>query len=192
MVTVICPKLVCSNHGTRLKSLKLVLFQAPFLVFNQLPRVHPRLILLFFSLFLFFMLNFLGCAMTTAKVKIPTDEIVDSTNKLMATTKTLTFHIRRLDLVKQAPEGSFFKRLSRKNILAVSNIGDLTRMKTNGLHQHILLMEQNAMIYAMSLLSRNEIGTVAFIKQTTFYERLSSFHMRRSLDRIRKRFINNR
>lgn len=84
---------------------------------NRLSRDHLKLLLLFYNLFLFFNLNFLGSSITTEKVSIQTDEIVDSASKLIGSTKTLSFNDGELDLIKTAPEGSFLKRLSGKEYL---------------------------------------------------------------------------
>ena len=114
VLTAILPKLVHANCRSPLKSLKLILCRALFIDHSRLPSVHLRLIFLFFSLFLFFNLNFLGGAIRTDQVTVPTDEIVDSPAKLVGTSKKLVVTKIELELIMTAPEGSFLRKLNRK------------------------------------------------------------------------------
>ena len=179
-----------SKAHSRLKSLKLLLFRAPFVERNQLPRVHLRLVFLFFSLFLFFNLNFLGGNIKTEKVTVQTDEIFDSAAKLVATPKTLVTDYEGLKMLKDAPEGSFLKRLSTKEFLEI-DLNHFDRMKAN-VNRYVVLGNEVALVQLIILLSQHahRIGAVAFRKSTVYYESLVGFRMRRSLEEERKRFIN--
>lgn len=181
-----------TNGGSRLKCLKQVLFRALFA--GRLPNNHLKLLFFCFFVFLFFNRLFLGATIQTDKITIPTDEIVDSTSKLIDTSKKLTFHARELEPVKSAPEGSFLKRLSKKNIFVVDDLNSLMQMKAIGINRFVIFAEETRAIYFLALLSKHadEVGSVAFSKESDYYGRLDVFEMRKSLDSERKRFINNR
>jgi hypothetical protein len=67
-------------------------------------------------------------------------------------------------------------------------------MKAHGIDRFVYFCESAGTIYLMNLLSKHAkpIGAVAFSKSTSYYERLSVWRMRASLDEERKRFINGR
>ena len=182
-----------ANGSSPLKSLKLILFRAPFMDHNQLPRVHLRLIFLFFNLFLFHNLKFLGCAIKTNKVTVPTDEIVDSTAKLLDTSKTFALNPNDLFLVKTAPKGHFLQKLSEKDYLLINGFNGFNQMKTTGLNRFVIFTQKSGAYYFLSLLSQHakNINAVAFSKYRNYYEHLGNYRMRRSLDEKRKRFINS-
>lgn len=188
--TMVLPKLPHASNSLALKSLRRVLF----VDHTQLPRVHLRFIFLFFSVFLFFNRNFLSCAIKTDNVTVRTDAIVDSTSKLLNTPKMLLIYQRESNLLLKAPEGSFLHRLSRKQILVLTDLSDLIRMQEIGVERYLFLNEEVLLPYLMSFLAShaNEIGSVAFIKPTGYYESLVGLRIRRSLVEERKRFINSR
>lgn len=192
-VTTALPKLVHENCRCRLKSLKLILYEALFIKLNRLPRAHLRMVFLAFNIFFLFNIIILSASIKTDKVTIPTAEIVDSTAKLFGTSKTLVLNSRASGLLKTAPEGSFFKRLAKKNIFALSKLSDLNQVKTE-FGQVVLFAEQLGLFYHMSLLSvhAKEQGLVAFVEPIGSYESLDGAQMRRSLDEQRKNFINRR
>lgn len=194
-ITTIFPKLTHLNGNSPLRSLKLILFRALFMNSNSLPRVHLRLMFLFFNLFLFFNFNFLGGSITTDKVIVRTDEIVDSAAKLICTSKPLLIHWRESDLVKLAPERSFLKTISRKKILELNKMNDfLKRIKTTGIDFYVVFAVQSGLVHFMAIMARHakDVGSVAFLKSTDYYERLAVYEMRKSLEEERKQFINSR
>ena len=131
-VATILPKPTHANE-TRWKSFKVVLLKMPFKSYSQLPTIHLKLLFLFFGLFLFFNLNFLSGTIRTEKLSVATEEIVDSTFKLVSTLKTIVISGLTSNLIKKSPKASFLKKLSKKNFLVDeggSNI--LDRMKENG------------------------------------------------------------
>ena len=187
------PKLAYANGGTRWRSLKLILFQAPFMNHSQLPRVPLKLVLLFLNLFLFFNLNFLACTIKTEKVTVDTHNIIDSIPKLAENSKTLVFYNRELDLVKQAPDGTFLKKLDTgKNSRAVIGWREIVELRKHELNSYVIFGETNSVIFLINILSTHSKKMVAFFKAFSYYERLSVFHMRPSLDGKRKQFINAR
>lgn len=167
-----------------------ILFIVLFVDYSQLPRVHLRLIFLFFDIFLFLNLLFLGNQIQTEKVLVPTDEIVDSPTKLLATKKTLTVGQGGLMLIKEAPERSFLRRLSSKEIFEIS-LKTVEKMKSN-IDRYVALGDEIGLSQLISLLSRHahHIGAVAFHKQTVYYEVLLGLKIRRNLEFERKSFIN--
>lgn len=160
---------------------------------SQLPRVHLKLIFVFFSLFLFFQLNFVGGQVKTEKVVVPTDSIVDSPAKLLATTKTLILARGSLEMLKGAPEGSLLQKLSSKPLKVVT-YNDLQRLGEIRTHldDYVPIGNDLGLVYWIIFFSYHaqDIGLVAFYKKTPYYETLSSFKMKRSLIEEHKRFIN--
>ena len=128
-LAAILPRLSYANCSSRLKSLRLVLFSALFTDYKQSPRIHLRLLLLFFGLFLFLNINFISGNVKTDNVTVSTDEIVDSTSRLAATSKTLVVDAQRLDLIKKTPKGSFLEKLSEKKYFRFKGLHVLNRMK---------------------------------------------------------------
>ena len=188
------PRLTHANCNSRLKSLKLILFRVLFMDPNRLPRAHLRRMFLFFNIFLFFNLIFLGANIKTDKLVVSTDEIVDSPAKLLATSKTLPISDKEIDLIRTAPEGSFLERLARKSILVMANTEQLNRIKGQGIDNFVAFADRVSIVYYVFLLAHHasEVNSIAFMKSTDYYERLGVFQMRRSLDEEQKRFINRR
>lgn len=125
----------------------------------------------------------------TDKVTVPTDQIIDSQAKLLDTTKTLVLGNGILRLVKQAPDDSFLRRLSTKSLLEPD--GYLERMKEQ-LDNYVAFGNKIELIHLIINLSQHarQIGAVAFISPTFFYEALQGFKMRKSLEAEQKRSIN--
>lgn len=174
---------------SRLKRLKLALFMDH----EKLRRAHLKLIFFFFTLFLFLNFNFLSGTIKTESVTVHTEEIVDSTAKLVAASKTLVF-VRNYGLVEEAPEGSFLKQLSKKKFLELQSLKDLVRIEKNGIDQHVILTEETGLVYIMYVLAKQTktTGLVAFQKSTSHHERLVGFPIRKNLEEEKKRFINSR
>ena len=192
-ITTILAELTHANRGRPLKSPKLRLCRALFLDHDRLPRVHLRLLFLFFDLFLFFNFNFIAGSINTDKCTVPSDGIVDSRSKLLSTPKPLIIDGLEARFVRRAPEGSFLHRISRKTLFEVNSLRDLDRVKADGISRYVMFDKQRGLVGSMSFLAEQagRTGSVAFTK-TSDYERLAAFRMRRSLDNARKRFINSR
>ena len=188
------PRLTHANCNSRLKSLKLILFRVLFMDSNRLPRAHLRRLFLFFNLFLFFCFSVLLGAIGTDKLVVSTDEIVDSPNKLLATSKTLVISDKELDLIRMAPEGSFLRRLGGKSILILEKAENLNQIKNQGIDQFVVFADTVALVYFVFLLSHHarDVGSVALMKPVDYYERLAVFQIRRNLDEERKQFLNSR
>ena len=180
VLATILPKLTHGNGSSRLKSLKTILFHTLFIDHNQLPRLALRLLFLCFALYLFLILNFLSSSIKTEKVVIPTDEIVDSMTKLIKTPKTLAFIDDSLNLFKDAPDGSLLNQLSKKDMIIVYSLNDLSQMKSNRLHRYLLFANHNPLVFFMGLVSKHasENGLIAFHKSTDYFETLAVYLMR--------------
>lgn len=190
----ILPRLTFANGGSRLKNLKLLLFRALFMNHNRLPRVHLRLMFLFFGLFLFLDLNFFAFTIKTQKVTVDVDEIVESPAKLLKTSKTLIIDAAENHLFFTSPEGTLLKRLSEKKIFKVNSLSDLVSIKSKGINSFVAVCREECIYWVMGFLAKtvNDNGSVVFIKATNYYERLVKYLMRKNLDDERKRFINSR
>lgn len=191
--TLFLVKLVHKNCKSPFKILTLVLFRALFVDPHRLPHIHLKLVLLFFSFFLFFNFNFLRGSIKTEKCTVQTDEIVDSGSKLIASSKTLVIGVREADLLKRAPEKSFLKRLFRRKFEVLNTLDELEQMKARGIDRYVLFTSEFGTIYTAILFSKHAkaVGSVIFASPTSYYESLSVFLMRQSLDKERKRLINS-
>ena len=177
-----------SNRRRSLESLKRILIGAPLI--EGLSSLHLRLVLLSFNWFLFLVVVLICGHIQTGNVVVPTDEIVDSSAKLLSTKKTLLINSGESDLIMKAPERSFLKKLNGKQFFKVNNLHDLASIKSNPA-QYVNFFEEAGLIYGMSLMSKfvNGSDTAAFVKSASYYERLAAFPVRKKLDEERKRFI---
>ena len=164
------------------------MFQAPLT--DRLTSLHLRLVLLAFNWFLFFCVIFICGTIKTENVVVPTDEIVDSSSKLLSTTKTLLINGGESNYITMAPERSFLKKLSGKKFFKTHNLHHLASQKSDPA-QYVSFAEETALLYGMSLISQlvADKDTVAFVKSASYYERLAAFPVRKKLDKERKRFI---
>ena len=195
--TAILPKLAHSTGRFRLKNLKLILFKAPFMDHNRLPRIHLKLMFFFFSLFLFFNLNFIGGIIKTDKCTMDSSEIIDSDAKLIGTSKTLLTNFDNDFRIKSAPKNSFLKKLTKNERLVFGKIFvNLLRRGVTKIDDYVIFTEQILMAWVLSLLARwaktKDKNSVVFLKSTGYYETYCTFSLRRSLDAKRKRLINSR
>ena len=191
-VAATLPKLTPAGGSASLRNLKRLLFRALFMNHNRWPRVHLRLMFLFFSIFLFFNFNFIAGRTQTEKVTVPTDEIVDSASKLLGTSKTLIIDGFMSEILRRAPKNSLLNGLSGKKLFKVHSLGDLRRIKA--VDEYVLFIKNAALDASMLLLVQpaKRIGSVAFMKATDYFESLVAFQMRRDLDEKRKRLIDSR
>ena len=141
---------------------------------------------------MFVCLNLLSGTIKTEKITVPTDQVVDSAAKLIGTSKTLTFHVKELNSVMTAPEGSFLKQLSKKDIFVVDGFNSLVQIKAIGIDNFVFFAEKARAIYFLTILSQHAGDSVVFSKENNYYELLGAFPMRASLDKERKRLLNSR
>ena len=194
-LATVLPRLTHAKGGSRLKSLKVIVFRTPFLDPNHLPRVHLRLVFLWFNVFLFLVLNILIGNIQTAKVAVSTDEIeIFSIPKLISTSKTLALGFKELNLIRMAPERSFLKKLSEKKFMIAQRYGELNQMRAKGIENYLVFMGKTSLAHLIALQSHyaHLIGSVAFISPIGYYESLVGFQMRRKLRNEIKRLINSR
>lgn len=193
ITVAVLPKLVHENCNSRWKSLKLILTRAILKNQDHLTSVHLKLMFLFFNFFIFLILNFLAGSITTDKITVRTEDIVDSPPKLISTSKTVVFGDGEEELVKTAPEGSFLNRLSKKKFLVLDSAKSFVRIQKE-LNNYVLFTSSLFVVYLTNLFSKHakKIGSVAFIESIDFYERLCVFQIRKDLEKESKRFINSR
>lgn len=161
---------------------------------NKLPRVHLKLLFLLFNLFLFFNLNFLRNVITTEKVAVSTDDLVDSKSKLIHTSKTLVIDFREILFFKKEPERSLLKTISAKKFLSFFNSTDFERIRLKGINQYAVFAPISGILHYLEIFSEHakKIGSIAFSKPVDYHERLVVFEMRRNMKEAIKRFINSR
>lgn len=94
-------------------------------------------------------------------------------------------------MLKEAPENSFLRKLSTKQITEIGGLSDLDRIKKQ-LGNHVVIGDEVGLVLLMIRLSANAAaaGAVAFRNPTVYLESLSGFKMRGSLDIKRKKFVN--
>ena len=101
---------------------------------------------IFLSFFLLFCLIFISGSIKIDKFSVPTDQLVDSTIKLIDTSKQLALHPKELNSVKSAPQGSLLERLSKKDILLVDGLDGLDRIKAE-INDFVIFGDQTRAIY---------------------------------------------
>ena len=188
-------KLSNPNHNFA-KNLKLILLK----MFSINRNLKFKLALLFLSLdlFLFFNFNFLSGTIKTDSVTVNTNEIIDSISQLMNNDKTLYLHYGGEFLLKNAPENSFLKKMydkkAKQNTIYIfqpsKNIGLINDLIDTGLDSFLFFGTSLGLTYYSSIFSHYaNKNLVVFMKPRNFYEILQSFPLRKNLDEIKKKHI---
>lgn len=124
---------------------------------------------------------------------VKTDGLVDSLPKLIKTRQILVRFFGGEEKIKSAPEKSFFGRLAKKKALVLG--GKMTPDKISkimkSMTSHIYFGNIYGVLFNLAILASHaqSNGLVVFLKQDNFYETLSVYYMRASLDEARKQFI---
>lgn len=184
----------------RFASLKLALYRTPFLTLNQIFAVSSKfgVLVLSFTLFLFFMRNFLGGCIKTEKTVLRTDELIDSRAKLLATEKTMIIHFDQIEVLAKAPDGSFLKRLYQKERFPFTGEADETNWSllfSQPMDTYFVFSNDVHALFTLAALApyANSFGMFAFVQpEHSYFENMNAFYLRSSLDMERKKFIHRR
>ena len=182
-----------------LKKSKLVLFKLLFDDYTQLRAFSPKtaLISLFFNLFLFILINFLTNFIKTDSVIVNTDELIDSNEKLLSTSKILFAGIFEISYFINFPKNSLlFKVFNRKKenyqyFTTESNLTKIYEIMDKGESSTLFIFGTKPTVL-ITLLSLAECtkNSIIFMKPTIYHEKIYVYNMRKKLEKIKKKFIN--
>ena len=127
---------------------------------------------------------------------IDTSEIIDSTVKLLATNKILTFYSDDKAFLINAPNGSFLNKLSNNkeycHLSTASFLDYIDLFDKRGIYSHYFFTKELSIAYSMSALSSYAFDLVSFVKSKIYYETLNVFYYRKNLEKDKKAFIDKR
>ena len=189
-----------SSHKSAgfIKYLKLTLFGVTN--FNEALSSTLSLLFLSLNLFLFFNLNFLSGTIQTESVIVDQTHLIDSIDKIINNDKTIIINFSDEFVLTGAPSNSFFKKLydrkvEQNKIFVVQQdkgLEMLTEVIEQGLAKYFIFSIDTTLIYIMTVISDySDKNVICFLKPTNFYEILTVFAMRKSLDESKKKIIHN-
>ena len=182
-----------------MKKSKLALSKLLYDDYTQLRAFSSKiaLIFLFFNFFLFILINLLTNFIKTDAVILNTDELIDSNEKLLSTSKILLTNEWELDYSSTFPKSSLlFKFVTRKKenyqyITFTSNLTKIIKIIKKGESSSFFIFstKQTVLLYLLSfaILTKNPI---IFMKPTSYHEVIFVYNMRKNLEKDKKKFIN--
>ena len=182
-----------------LKKSKLVLSKLLFDDYNQLRAFSYKiaLISLFFNLFLFILINLLTNFIKTDAVIVNTDELIDSNEKLLSTTKILFTRNWELYYFSTSPKNSLlFKFVTRKkeNYQYVTPESNFTKMweiiKKGESSSFFIFNTKPTVLIILITLAMYTKNPIIFMKPTSYHELKGVYYMRKNLEKNKKKFIN--
>ena len=152
------------------------------------------ILLLTFSIFLFFNLSILTNMIKTQKVIVSTSEFIDSISKLNKTTKTLvTMHQSFTNLFYR-----LLKKSKRNDSLSIASLVDFegfySKISKKGFDFYFYFMREIyffLLVYYVTLLNRS-VDYFVFFKPTIYFESLRSIFYRKNLGEKMKKILNRR
>ena len=194
--TLIIPNLVRPDFTT-FKSFRFVSIRLFFVDFNRLIHYSGKLAILLcsFNWFIFFNFNFLSGNIQTYSVIVQTDDIIDSTAKIMSTKRTMSIILDQLEELTKASEDSFMGKLNKRNTFVIGYDPVEDRQKLlNDITSYYFFEREIGLNYLMSNLASlsSHLNLVAFMKPSSYYETVDVIAIRKTLDKPRKRFIHQR
>lgn len=194
--TIVFPKLVHRNLSA-LQSIRFVPTKAFFINSNRLLRFSGKFAILLcaFHWFLFFNANFLFGNIKTDSMIIRTDEIIDSSSRIMSSKRIMTVILDELETLTKASDNSFLGKLNKKSIFWIGyNPQEETQQILRDSTNHFFFEREvglKFLIQALASLVRH-LNVVAFMGPTIYYEAIDVIAIRRSLDWQKKQFIHHR
>ena len=164
----------------------------------RLRKLSPKfaLVLLFFNLFIFILIQLLTSFIKTDRVTLNTDELIDSNEKLLSNSKILytgSYNFRRFS---HFPESSLlFKLIKRKKeqnqFLTQLNQTKIDEIIKKGQSSSVLIFENRLLLVSYLLLfSMFTKNPIVFRKSDSYHQNIYVYFMRRRLDKNKKKFIN--
>ena len=143
------------------------------------------------------MLNILCGFIKTDSVIVNTDEIIDSYDKLNATSKYLSTFKDEAKFMIEAPNNSFLNQLYKKKIknneiyLLPLHVDDKLRetMLGNRMELGFFFSEKLVNLLILSLASVYITDRIVFVKPFNYYENFKVIYLRKSLEASKKAFF---
>ena len=155
------------------------------------------LIFLFFNLFLFILINLLTNFIKTGAVILNTDELIDSNEKLLTTSKILFMRMSDFRYSSTFPKKSLlFKFVTRKKenyqyVTPESNWTKIWKMIKKGESSSFFVFSSKpSVLITLITLAMHTKNPIIFVKLTSYHELKEVYYMRKKLEKNKKRFIN--
>ena len=115
----------------------------------------------------------------------------------METKKRLITLFNDQQILTDAPERSFLKKIASKSMLIIRPFmkdGKSEEILKRGIPSYFLFAKEVNLLGLMFSLApyASAVNLVAFMKPTSYHESLRVFYLRKNLDPVRKRIIHNR
>ena len=155
------------------------------------------LIFLFFNLFLFILINLLTNFIKTEAVIVNTDELIDSNEKLLTTSKILLTRDERIRYLSTFSKNSLlFKLVARKKenyqyVTQESNRTKITEIVYIGESSSFFVFENKptVLLYLITLAMYTK-NPIIFMKSNSYHELKYVYWLRKNLEKNKKKFIN--
>ena len=155
------------------------------------------LIFLFFNFFLFILINLLANFIKTEAVIVNTDELIDSNEKLLTTSKILLSFDWELRYLSTLPKNSLlFKFVTRKKenyqyVTPESNLTKIQKMIKKGESSSFFVFSTKpSVLMNLIVLAKYTKNPIIFVKPTSYQEKTYVYYMRKNLEKNKKKFIN--
>ena len=182
-----------------LKKSKLISFKLLYDDYTQLRAFSSKiaLIFLFFNLFLFILINLLTNFIKTGAVIVNTDELIDSNEKLLTTSKILFTTDFEFTHLSTFPKKSLlFKFVTRKKenyqyVTKKSNWTKIQKMIKKGESSSFFIYETKPKVLTiLILLAMYKKNPFFFMKPTNYHEKIYVYYLRKNLEKNKKKFLN--
>ena len=182
-----------------LKKSKLILSKLLYGDYTQIRALSPEvaIIFLFFNLFLFILISLLTNFIKTDAVIVNTDEIIDSDEKLLSTSKIIFTQYHLLEYFNSFPKNSLlFKLFKRKRednqyITREFNATEIVKIIFTGKSSSLFVFDTKMSVFfslwGCAMYMKNPI---IFKKHTNYHEIYFIYQMRKKLEKNKKKFIN--
>ena len=155
------------------------------------------LIFLFFNLFLFILINLLTNFIKTGAVIVNTDELIDSNEKLLTTSKILFTTDDKIRYLSTFSKNSLlFKLVARKKenyqyVTKVSNMTKIWEIIEKGESSSFFIYETKPTVLGYLItLAMHTKNPIIFVKPTSYQEGKYVYGLRKNLEKNKKKFIN--
>ena len=182
-----------------LKKSKLVSSKLLYDDYTQLRAFSSKiaLIFLFFNLFLFILINLLTNFIKTGAVIVNTNELIDSNEKLLTTSKILLTRDYEFRYLSTLPKNSLlFKFVTRKkeNYQYVTPESNNTKMweiiKKGESSSFFIFDTKPTVLLFLITLAMYTKNPIIFMKPTSYNELNYVYYIRKNLEKNKKKFIN--
>ena len=182
-----------------LKKSKLISSKLLYDDYTQLRAFSSKiaLIFLFFNLFLFILINLLTNFIKTEAVIVNTDELIDSNEKLLTTSKILSTTDFGFWYLSTFPKNSvLFKLVARKKkdyqyVTPESNMTKIWEIIEKGESSSFFIFDTKpTVLINLIALAMHTKNPIIFVNPTSYYEIKYVYRLRKNLEKNKKKFIN--